>query len=167
MQPSLIVVVTSWFSWIFFWLCRAFRPNFTDHMGTIIPQMHLGRHGFFRVIGGWGRGNNGFSFIKGMVGLSFQSLASMGGLHMQVVRGNLDNGVNRRRRRQGQIGPATMLGDCQVDNLLPSIIFRNLRLQWDVRRYRDIGGLQDLERRPFRPRLDHSLPNPVEKSRLK
>jgi len=66
--------------------------------------------------------------LRGMVGLSFQSLASMGGFHWRVVRGNLDNGVNRQRRRQGQFGPTTMLGDCRVENLLPSIIVRNLGL---------------------------------------
>jgi hypothetical protein len=42
-----------------------------------------------------------------------------------------------------------------VDILLPSIIFRDLG-------YRDTRGLRGLERRPFRPRLDYSLPNPIE-----
>jgi hypothetical protein len=66
--------------------------------------------------------------MKCMVGFSVQSLASMGGLHERMVRGSLDNGVQRWRSRQGQVGQATMLGDCQVDNLLPSIIFRDLKL---------------------------------------
>jgi hypothetical protein len=34
-------------------------------------------------------------------------------------------------------------------------------------RYRDTGSLQGLERRPFRPILDYSLPNPIEESGMK
>jgi hypothetical protein len=102
-----------------------------------------------------------------MVGFSLQCLASMGGFHWPMVRGSLDNGVQRRRSRQRQIGPATMLGDCRVDNLLPSIIFRDLRLEGDMRRYRDTGGLRGLERRPFRPRLDYSLDNRIKESNMK
>jgi hypothetical protein len=60
-----------------------------------------------------------------------------------------------------------MLGDCRVDNLFPSIIFRNLGLQRDMRGHKDTRGLQNLERRPFRPRFDYSLPNPIEESSLK
>jgi hypothetical protein len=42
-----------------------------------------------------------------------------------------------------------MLGDCQVDNIFPSIIFRDLRMQGDMRRYRDTGGLQRLGKEAF------------------
>jgi hypothetical protein len=38
-------------------------------------------------------------------------------------------GFNRWKNRQGQIGTATMFGDCWVENLLPSIIFQDLGLQ--------------------------------------
>jgi hypothetical protein len=60
-----------------------------------------------------------------------------------------------------------MLGDCRVDNLLPSVFSRDFRLQCDVRRHWDTRDLWGLEGRSFRPRLDHSLPNPVKKSILK
>jgi hypothetical protein len=60
-----------------------------------------------------------------------------------------------------------MLGDFRVDNLLTSIIFRNLAFQRDVRGHKENEGLWDLERRSFKPRLDYSLPNPIEESSLK
>jgi hypothetical protein len=36
-----------------------------------------------------------------------------------------------------------------------------------MKRYADTEGFRGLERRPFRPRLDYSLPNPIEKSGIK
>jgi hypothetical protein len=60
-----------------------------------------------------------------------------------------------------------MVGDCWVNNLLPSIILRNFRLQRYMRGHRDTRNMLGMEGRPLWPRLDYPLSNPIEKSILK
>jgi hypothetical protein len=60
-----------------------------------------------------------------------------------------------------------MLGDCWVNNLLPSVILRNFRLQRNMRGNRDNKDIVGLEGRPLWSRLDYPLSNPIEKSSSK
>jgi hypothetical protein len=60
-----------------------------------------------------------------------------------------------------------MVGDCWVNNLLPSIILGNFRLQRYMRWHTDTGNMLGLERRPLWPRLDYPFSNLIEKSNLK
>ena len=60
-----------------------------------------------------------------------------------------------------------MLGDYWVNNLLPSVILGNFRLQINMRGHRDIKDMLGLEGRPLWCRLDYPLSNPIEKSILK
>jgi hypothetical protein len=57
-----------------------------------------------------------------------------------------------------------MLGDCWVNNLLPSVILGNFRLQRNMRGHRDTRDMLGLEGRPLWSRLDYPLSNPIEKS---
>ena len=92
---SLFSTITFWFLWTCLRLCGAFRPNLIDHMRAIISQMHAGGHLFGGVIWGWEVGNNGFSFVRSMVGLDFQTFSCMGILNWWVDRGSLENFINR------------------------------------------------------------------------
>jgi hypothetical protein len=60
-----------------------------------------------------------------------------------------------------------MVGDCWVNNLLPSIILGNFRLQRYMGRHRDTRNILGLEGRPLWSRLNYPLPNPIEKPSLK
>jgi hypothetical protein len=85
-----------------------------------------------------------------------------------VCRFNLRIWVYRwRRRRHGQVGPTTMVGDCWVNNLFPSIILDNFWLQIYIGRHRDTRNILGLEGRPLWYKLNNPLPNPIEKPILK
>jgi hypothetical protein len=59
-----------------------------------------------------------------------------------------------------------MVGDCWVNNLLPSIILGNFRMQRYMGRHMDTRNILGLEERPLWYRLDYPLSNPIEKSSL-
>jgi hypothetical protein len=60
-----------------------------------------------------------------------------------------------------------MVGDCRIDNLLPSIIFRNFWLHGYMRRHKNTRDILRLEGRPLWSRLNYPLPNPIEEPSLK
>jgi hypothetical protein len=60
-----------------------------------------------------------------------------------------------------------MVGYCWVNNLLPSIILGNFRLQRCMGRHKDTRNILGLEGRPLWSRMNYPFPNPIEKTNLK
>jgi hypothetical protein len=60
-----------------------------------------------------------------------------------------------------------MVGDCQIDNLLPSMFFKNFWLHGYMRRNMNTMDILRLEGRPLWSRLNCPFHNPIEEPNLK
>jgi hypothetical protein len=60
-----------------------------------------------------------------------------------------------------------MVGDCQMKNLLPSIIFGDLWLHRYMGRHMDTKNIFGMEGRSLWSRMNYPLPNPIEEPNLK
>jgi hypothetical protein len=59
------------------------------------------------------------------------------------------------------------VGDFQINNILPSILFGNFWLHRYMGRYKYRKDILRLEGRPLWSRLNYPLPNPIEEPILK
>jgi hypothetical protein len=75
--------------------------------------------------------------------------------------------IYRWRRRECQVGSATTVGDCQIDNLPPSILLTNFWLHGYMRRHMNTRDILRLEGRSLWSGLNYPFPNTIEEPSLK